>query len=107
MLGVCLCYDVPMILRTPLGCQLTPAGSLTEELFRFYSELLHNVELPMRENPISQLKRLHEEERRLLELLELPQHSVQRRTYLEDLLHLVRAEITELLARNIDAAGTA
>jgi hypothetical protein len=53
MLGVGPFYDVPMILRTPLGVPIDASRDLNKQLFRFKSELLHNVAFPMRENPIS------------------------------------------------------
>jgi len=60
----------------------------------------------MKETPITHLSRLHEEERKILEILDATVSPV-RRVQMQELLRIVQEEMTELLARNSDAAGTA
>jgi hypothetical protein len=58
-------------------------------------------------NPVTHLQRLHHAEREFVTLLNMPQHSPQRRAQIEQSLHLVWAEIAEVMARNMDVAGEA
>jgi len=60
----------------------------------------------MKETLISHLARLHEEERKILEIIEHTASPV-RRTQMQELLRIVQEEITELLARSADAVGAA
>lgn len=60
----------------------------------------------MKETLITHLSRLHEEERKILEIIDNTV-SPMRRVQMEELLRIVQEEMTELLARNTDVAGTA
>jgi hypothetical protein len=98
-------YDAPSAARGVGGARDLLCGAL--KIASRFTFCYYSAPFMSNDNPLAYLERLHHEERQLLAVLDTPQHSLERRVQIEHLLRLVRTEIAEVMARNVDVAGEA